>query len=305
MYGTLLFSMAFDLRKKERGLEMGLLFFLNFLTAVAQDVLVIRPIKVHATLDHPPLPSLPPPPPPTPPWLAPPPPTLPCLQVVFLATAVIALKRCVVSLVLACPGCCACLKGWADLQRMQMRQKRALGSARGSSMRASGIGAASGRSATFSSPTSAGGRGGGAGEVRGMIELTGWREDEENEERGVKVGDLVRIKSNRARAPLEGVVMFTGAVHFAKGQFLGVELLEYKGKHDGQHDNKRYFQCEAGRGLFCLEHHATVLVESEEGVDQSKGASASTADPAPGSTVGAADVAVELGTTIEFEVEEF
>eukprot|EP01084_Bolivina_argentea_P137883 242842_1 len=38
-----------------------------------------------------------------------------------------------------------------------------------------------------------------------------------------------------------GSIQFLGCVHFAQGLFVGVELDEPKGKHDGSYHGKRYF----------------------------------------------------------------
>ncbi|KAG7377409.1 hypothetical protein PHYPSEUDO_011727 [Phytophthora pseudosyringae] len=46
-----------------------------------------------------------------------------------------------------------------------------------------------------------------------------------------------------------GVVMFTGHVHYAKGEFVGVALSSPQGKNDGSIKGVRYFECSPSHGL--------------------------------------------------------
>merc|ERR1719285_821500 len=50
-----------------------------------------------------------------------------------------------------------------------------------------------------------------------------------------------------------GVVRFAGETHFAPGFFIGVELDEALGKHDGFYDGRRYFQARPNTGVFVRE----------------------------------------------------
>eukprot|EP01084_Bolivina_argentea_P312907 541779_1 len=45
-----------------------------------------------------------------------------------------------------------------------------------------------------------------------------------------------------------GTIQFLGCVHFAQGLFVGVELDEPNGKHDGKVKGKRYFKCRDKHG---------------------------------------------------------
>jgi len=56
-----------------------------------------------------------------------------------------------------------------------------------------------------------------------------------------------------------GVVRFTGETHFAPGVFIGVELDEALGKHDGFYDGKRYFQARPNSGVFVRQRRLSVI----------------------------------------------
>jgi dynactin complex subunit len=47
-----------------------------------------------------------------------------------------------------------------------------------------------------------------------------------------------------------GTLCYIGTVKFAQGLFYGVELDEPEGKHDGQVNDIRYFQCKTNHGVF-------------------------------------------------------
>ena len=47
-----------------------------------------------------------------------------------------------------------------------------------------------------------------------------------------------------------GTIRFIGAVHFAKGNWIGVELHDTYGPHDGAVGGVRYFTCPTKRGIF-------------------------------------------------------
>ncbi|CAF1318098.1 unnamed protein product [Rotaria sp. Silwood1] len=72
-----------------------------------------------------------------------------------------------------------------------------------------------------------------------------------------KVGDRVIINGLK-----NGTLRYVGAVKFAQGLFCGVELDEPDGKHDGQVNNVRYFQCKTNCGIF-VPHDKVVLAPRE------------------------------------------
>jgi len=55
-----------------------------------------------------------------------------------------------------------------------------------------------------------------------------------------------------------GTVRYIGAVDFAEGLWIGVELKSAKGKHDGTVQGRRYFVCRAGHGLIVRPGKLTV-----------------------------------------------
>ena len=60
-------------------------------------------------------------------------------------------------------------------------------------------------------------------------------------------------KGARVKIPakgLEGVVQFVGATKFAKGQWVGIDLAEAKGKHNGTLKGELYFKCPDMHGMF-------------------------------------------------------
>jgi len=59
-----------------------------------------------------------------------------------------------------------------------------------------------------------------------------------------QIGDRVSV-SGRV-----GTVRFIGCTHFAKGDWLGIELDGAEGKNDGTVDKRRYFRCEDNHGIF-------------------------------------------------------
>ncbi|TQS37951.1 hypothetical protein Golomagni_01555 [Golovinomyces magnicellulatus] len=71
----------------------------------------------------------------------------------------------------------------------------------------------------------------------------------------ISVGQAVRLIDNGA----EGVVRFLGETEFAAGVWVGVELDSAIGKNDGSVQNKRYFKCEIGRGIFLRPTGITVI----------------------------------------------
>ncbi|CAF1246783.1 unnamed protein product [Adineta steineri] len=59
------------------------------------------------------------------------------------------------------------------------------------------------------------------------------------------VGDRVLVNGLKI-----GTLRYKGTVKFAQGLFYGVELDEPEGKHDGQVNDFRYFQCKTNHGVF-------------------------------------------------------
>lgn len=57
------------------------------------------------------------------------------------------------------------------------------------------------------------------------------------------------VGSGAARV-VTGVVRFTGAVHFASGFWVGVELDVARGTNDGSVNASRYFSCRPHHGIF-------------------------------------------------------
>ena len=67
-----------------------------------------------------------------------------------------------------------------------------------------------------------------------------------NKDPTIEVGDEVIVLSYES----EGIVRFSGSTDFAGGHWLGVELVEPKGKNDGSVQNIRYFDCKMNYGIF-------------------------------------------------------
>ncbi|MCJ1472024.1 hypothetical protein MMC13_000669 [Lambiella insularis] len=59
------------------------------------------------------------------------------------------------------------------------------------------------------------------------------------------VGQAVELQNGRT-----AIVRFVGSAHFAPGDWIGVELDDTSGKNDGSVQGQRYFNCEAGHGMF-------------------------------------------------------
>ena len=70
-----------------------------------------------------------------------------------------------------------------------------------------------------------------------------------NADCSLKLGTRVVVNSSGGGSKL-GVLRYLGTTDFAKGEWAGVELDEKLGKNDGSVAGKRYFQCEAMRGVF-------------------------------------------------------
>lgn len=57
---------------------------------------------------------------------------------------------------------------------------------------------------------------------------------------------------------LLGTIRYVGAVDFAEGLWIGVELRTAKGKHNGTVQGRRYFACHDGHGLIVRPSKVTV-----------------------------------------------
>mmetsp|Transcript_2088 Transcript_2088/g.4126 ORF Transcript_2088/g.4126 Transcript_2088/m.4126 type:complete len:705 (-) Transcript_2088:69-2183(-) len=62
---------------------------------------------------------------------------------------------------------------------------------------------------------------------------------------------------------LSGVVRYTGNASFADGIFIGVELSEARGKHDGSVHGVKYFSCPDGHGVFVRPQHIIHMEPTE------------------------------------------
>ncbi|OWY93694.1 hypothetical protein PHMEG_00036818, partial [Phytophthora megakarya] len=67
------------------------------------------------------------------------------------------------------------------------------------------------------------------------------------------IGSKVCVRGKHA-----GVVMFTGNVHYAKGEFVGVALSSPAGKNDGSIKGVRYFVCSPSHGLMVRPNEVTL-----------------------------------------------
>ncbi|KAJ6008372.1 hypothetical protein N7540_012348 [Penicillium herquei] len=61
----------------------------------------------------------------------------------------------------------------------------------------------------------------------------------------ISPGSVITLTDGR-----QATVRFIGSTHFAVGDWIGVELTEATGKNDGAVQGERYFDCEAGFGMF-------------------------------------------------------
>merc|ERR1712098_919076 len=62
------------------------------------------------------------------------------------------------------------------------------------------------------------------------------------------VGETIELRSGKV-----GTIRFIGPVHFAKGNWIGVEFHDHFGQHDGSVRGVRYFTCPQKRGIFVKE----------------------------------------------------
>merc|ERR1712048_362792 len=71
-------------------------------------------------------------------------------------------------------------------------------------------------------------------------------EDQESEEDDMDCEDYVELQNGS-----KGIIKFIGNTDFAKGELIGVEMETWDPDgHDGSKNNKRYFSCKQGHGLW-------------------------------------------------------
>lgn len=68
----------------------------------------------------------------------------------------------------------------------------------------------------------------------------------------IALGCIVDISNGKS-----GTVRYIGAVDFAAGEFVGIELPDETGKNDGTYDGRFYFECLPQRGIFVRETQIT------------------------------------------------
>ena len=73
------------------------------------------------------------------------------------------------------------------------------------------------------------------------------------------IGQTVQLPDGRV-----GIVQYMGGLHFAAGDFVGVELEDASGKNDGAVQGQRYFSCPSGHGMFVRPAAATIVSAPEE-----------------------------------------
>jgi len=71
-------------------------------------------------------------------------------------------------------------------------------------------------------------------------------------------GDRVELSSGKS-----GKIMYIGSTQFASGEWIGLELDEKEGKHNGFVGIKRYFTCKAGHGTFVRREKITKCLKKE------------------------------------------
>lgn len=71
----------------------------------------------------------------------------------------------------------------------------------------------------------------------------------------IVIGGRVLVKDKN----WEGVVKFVGTTEFAPGKWIGIHLLEPKGKNNGTVQGKAYFTCPVNCGLFVRQNQVLML----------------------------------------------
>jgi len=77
----------------------------------------------------------------------------------------------------------------------------------------------------------------------------------------IKIGELVRLKFPRGARGLVAWIDMRNIDEDSHGRYdLGVRLTERLGNCDGSHNDRRYFQCDPLRGLFCTSENVTHVI---------------------------------------------
>mgnify|MGYP002476713552 CR=1 FL=1 len=85
----------------------------------------------------------------------------------------------------------------------------------------------------------------------------------------LRIGARVKV-SGAGLQNEEGIVRFMGPAAFAPGDWVGVELLSKRGKHNGTVKGKRYFSCAPDHGIFtrpgsCVVYHPSPAPAGKRG----------------------------------------
>ena len=72
------------------------------------------------------------------------------------------------------------------------------------------------------------------------------------------LGAIVEVPAGR------GVVRFAGATSFSSGKWIGIELSEPNGKHDGTVQGVKYFTCKPNYGVFVRPSQVKVIAATPE-----------------------------------------
>lgn len=83
--------------------------------------------------------------------------------------------------------------------------------------------------------------------------------------KSVEIGASVNVRNYGS-----GTVRFNGETHFAPGFFIGVELDEPFGKHDGFYDGKRYFHAKPKTGVFVRQRRLGATRDNVKAQDSKK-----------------------------------
>jgi dynactin 1 len=82
-----------------------------------------------------------------------------------------------------------------------------------------------------------------------------------------KVGQTVQTQDGR-----QGIIRYSGPLHIATGEWLGLELPDSTGKNDGSVKGERYFQCPPGFGIFVRKESVVKIVKQAAVAQRPNGA---------------------------------